>query len=384
MVSDKKTFDFIVIGVGSMGSAACFNLARRGFSVLGLERFKTPHEHGAHSGHTRLIRKAYFEHEDYVPLLTRSYELWDELESISGRKIFSRTGLLYAGPEGDELLAGVRHSAERYGIELSAIGNLSAFPQFELPEDFEVLFEPDAGFLSTDAAILSFVEEARRSGAVISEGEQVLGWDQVDDGVRVDTERGSYHAAKVVITAGPWAARFVPGIRGNLSVTRQVLAWFGANDPRVFEAGAFPCWAIVDRGSPGLFYGFPWNPTSSYGEPVGLKIAHHHQGEPTEPDGVSRDISDADTEPLSSFVSRYLPGASVSVGTAKTCLYSNSPDGHFVIDNLPGLEKYACVAWGFSGHGFKFTSVVGEILADLAVDGRTGQPTGFLGASRFA
>ena len=384
MVSAGNSFDFIVIGTGSMGSAACFNLARRGFKVLGLDRFPVPHSHGAHSGHTRLIRKAYFEHEDYVPLLDRAYALWDEIQEISGRRVFERTGLLYAGPQGDELLAGVRFAADRYGIELEREVDPTRLPQFTIPDGFEMLFEPDAGYLITDSAIEAFASEARRLGAVMREGERVIRWEPVGDGVRVDTEKESFHGGKVVITAGPWAAQVIPGIAGRLSVTRQVLAWFDVGEAADFAVGRFPCWAIVDPGAPGLYYGFPFAASGSPDEPRGLKLAHHHPGGVTRPDDVSREVTESDTLPLADFLSRRIPGVSGPLTGSSTCLYSNTPDGHFVIDNLPGLEKHSCVAWGFSGHGFKFASVVGEILADLAVSGRTDHPISFLSASRFS
>lgn len=378
--SQDRHFDFIVIGVGSMGSAACRYLAGRGHRVLGLEQFAVPHELGAHSGQTRLIRKAYYEHPDYIPLLIRSYELWKELERESGESVYEETGIFYAGPRGNELMEGVKASAKLYDIPLTVPSDLT---QFDVPEGYEVLFEPEAGFLRPSKAIRLFAGLAERDGATIRSNERVIEWKVGGDYIEVTTDKDVYTAKKIVITAGPWAANLIPGITSHLKVTRQFVAWFDGDARDSFALGKFPCWAIVDDEAQGLYYGFPWLDAESPEEASGLKIAHHLPGIQTDPDAVVREILDGDVENLARCLRRFIPGAPSELKASKVCLYGNSPDTHFVIDNLPGLENYACVAWGFSGHGFKFASAVGEVLADLAENGATTRPISFLNASRF-
>jgi sarcosine oxidase len=399
------TYDHIIIGVGSMGSAACYHLARRGKSVLGLEQFTIPHDLGSHAGETRIIRKAYFEHPDYIPLLIRAYENWEELMERSGRQLFHKTGLFYAAPKGHELISNIKRSAALYNITLET----KRPSAFALPADYESLFEPDAGFVEPENTIKTFVHHAIESGAEIHEREQVLGWslEQVDDIGAVSSEQNTvsatqrneelavsskksfvivrtniaeYRCRKLIITAGAWSAKMIPGIDKHLKVTRQVLAWLKPAEPEQFTEEKFPCWLIATENSDGAYYGFPIIPS----HPGGLKLAYHYPGEGTEADQVDRQVNAADTENLRSFAQQFLPQGSGEIESTKVCLYSNSPDENFVIDNLPGMEEHVCVAWGFSGHGFKFVPVVGEILADLAMYHRTALDIGFLSAKRFS
>lgn len=380
------SFDFIVVGVGSIGAAVCWELSRRGFSVLGIDRFSPPHDRGSHSGHTRLIRKAYFEHPDYVPLLQESYRLWRELESDSGRSIYVETGLLYGCPGGYDFLTELKTSAQLHRIPLETVAPevLGArFSDFSFADDFEVLFESEAGYLRVIDAIDAFTEGSVRRGAEFSLGETVLGWKTLGDSVEVTTDRRVCRAGKVVLTTGPWAAELIPDARERLSVTRQVLAWFGVDGVTGFDQGDFPCWAIVDRNAQGLFYGFPVGADRHPDEPHGLKMAHHHPSTPTLPDAVSRKVTDDDLAGLIDFKNVFLPRLSDRIAGASVCLYENSPDGDFVIGNVAGSEGLACAAWGLSGHGFKFAPAVGAILADFAVDGRSEYCPAMFSASRF-
>ncbi len=379
------TYDHIVIGLGSMGAAACYYLAERGRSVLGIEQFRIPHENGSHGGQSRIIRKAYFEHPDYIPLLLRAYENWRHIEARSGRRVYLQTGLFYAGPQGHETLDNVKRSAALYGLPLEQWSVEEArrrFPQFRLPDDHETLFEPEAGLLMPETAIRTYAEEARKLGAAIHEEEAVLGWEATDGGVKVTTHQGEYTCKKLVVTAGAWSGRLIPGIAGKLKVTRQVLAWFKARRERDYAPDNFPCWLMAQAGKPGSYYGFPVL-QDAYGGPAGLKVAWHHPDMPCDPDAVDRSVTAGDTDHLKDFMDACFGGDHGVPIAVKTCLYSNSPDEHFVIDNLPGMEDRVCMAWGFSGHGFKFVSAVGEILADLAMYGSTAQPIGFLRAGRF-
>lgn len=365
-----------------MGSAACWCLAKRGQKVLGLEQFNIPHENGSHAGQTRIIRKAYFEHPDYVPLLARAYESWRSFESETGRQFYHRTGIVYFGRADNENITGIRRSAELYNI---AIKNPShdqvkaTYSQFDVPSDFDAIIEPDAGFVTPEDAIRSYVREAVRNGAVIKENTPVSQWMYEGKKIRVVTQEGEYLADKLIITAGAWTARLIPGMNINLQVTRQLLAWVKPPDPALFSIGNFPCWFVEDPEA-GTFYGFPILEDTE--GPIGMKLAHHHPGVACDAGNIHKNIP-GEEEKLRRFLRKYIPAAGDNIIHTKHCLYTYSPDTHFIIDHLPGYANRVVVACGFSGHGFKFVPVVGEALADLAMKGRTDLPIGFLGVNRF-
>lgn len=383
----NKQFDYIVIGVGSMGSSTCYHLAKSGATVLGIEQFELAHDKGAHSGQSRIVRKAYFEHPDYIPLLERAYQNWQEIEKVSGKKMYHETGIFYAGPIGHTIIESIRSAAAQYQIPLLDARNgdeLEIVPLFDLPEGYEWIYEPEAGFVETEKAILSYVEEAQKLGAVIHQKEKVLGWELIEDGVEVRTSNGNYTCKKIIVTAGPWSAKLMPTINDELKITRQTLMWIQPDEANSFKTPVFPCWFVVDKEKPGAYYGFPIAEIHDTKNPVGFKFAYHYPGAETDPDDVDRSISEIDKEPLLGFIERYIPKAKGQVLGVKTCLYSNSKDENFVIDCLKGTEGRVCFARGFSGHGFKFVSVVGEIMADLALKGATTLPIGFLRADRFS
>jgi sarcosine oxidase len=382
----KKNYDVIVLGVGSMGSSTCYHLAAQGVNVLGLEQFDIPHEIGSHGGQSRLIRKAYFEHPDYVPLLERAYLNWQKIEQLSGVSIYTKTGLLYFGKPDQQLIKGVKESAAKYGIEVNTLTDASVkndYPQFSIPDDYEKLFEPDAGFVSPEKAILAYTRQAIQLGAVIKTKEKIVHWERHRDGVIVNSETGNYSAKKLIITAGPWAGKLIPGLARNLKITRQVLAWVKPKKNKDYELGKFPCWTIADDNHPGIFYGFPILPIENYGGPIGLKIAHHYPGSETDPDTISRIPVPADESILTYALNKFLPEGYESTLVLKTCMYTNTPDENFILDFVPGYNGDVIAATGFSGHGFKFASVVGEIMSDLAIKGSTNQPIEFLKANRF-
>jgi sarcosine oxidase len=379
-------YDIIVLGVGSMGSAACYYLASRGLKILGLEQFDIPHDRGSHAGQSRIIRKAYFEHPDYVPLLQRAYENWTELEHKTGHQVYWPTGLLYAGQPAAALIIGVIESSEKYNIpieKLSSVATRSRFPAFHIPDDYEVVFEPDAGFLTPERAIALFVEQAIQSGAEIHTKENATSWKREGDSMVVTTNRNTYACQKLIITAGPWAAQMIPSLSADLKVTRQAIGWMIPHHSQLFRLDYFPCWLIDDHTQPGMHYGFPMLPVGRFGPPVGLKVAHHYPGKITHPDQVDRQVHPDDEEQLIATLKKFIPKSYAHTHTMRTCLYTNTPDEHFIIDFLPEHEKKVVIAAGFSGHGFKFASVVGEVLADLAVDGNTRMPVGFLSLDRF-
>ncbi|MDA8686503.1 N-methyl-L-tryptophan oxidase [Robiginitalea sp.] len=376
-----NTYDVIVVGVGSMGSSACYHLAKRGFSVLGLEQFDIPHEQGSHAGQSRLIRKAYGEDTAYVPLLQRAYENWKELESETGSRVYFETGLTYFGNSENTFLDTVRASAQEYDIPLLAPDE-KAYTPFRLPEQTQIIHEPEAGFLTPERSIMLMADRAIRLGADIRVGEAVLSWQHHADGVTVQTAGHRFSARKIIFTSGAWTGNLIPELRTQLKITRQVLAWVQPQDWKPFELGTFPCWFMEDQGRD--FYGFPVLPTTAFGGPVGLKVALHYPGQQLEsPNGIARPIPDSEPQVLIDFMERHLPTGFSKVLDLKTCLYTNSPDTHFILDHLPGYGKDVVIGAGFSGHGFKFVSAIGEILADLTVMGQTSIPIQFLSLNRF-
>jgi len=381
----QTNYDVIVIGVGSMGSSTCYQLAKKGYKVLGLEQFDIPHELGSHSGQSRIIRKAYGEASDYVPLLERAYENWKTLESETGTQVYYKTGLVYFGAKNDPFLATVKKSSSQYNIPVNSLTEKECknkYPQFELPTDFERLEEPDAGLLTPERSILLFVQEALFKGAVIRTKEKVLEWKRENGTITVKTNKGTYQTKKLVITAGPWAGKMIAIIAPKLKVTRQALAWVQPKKWDNFVLGKFPCWNIINDGYD--FYGFPILPVGKFGAPLGLKLALHYPGgDATDPDKVNRNAKEADEKVLIQFLNKFMPDGYKNTLEMKTCLYTNTPDENFIVDYLPGFDKDVAIAAGFSGHGFKFASVIGEIMADLATNGSTQLPIGFLHAQRF-
>jgi len=376
----RRAFDVIVLGVGSMGSATCAFLARRGVRVLGIEQFDIPHELGSHTGQSRLIRMAYAEHPDYVPLLVRAYENWKSLEEQTGSQVYFKTGLVYFGKPLDATLAGVRESANKYRIEVNTLSEADTarkYPQFRLPAGYERLEEPNAGFVTPERCILLFTDQALRHGATIMTRTKVTAWKRAGDGFIVETDHGTFSAAKLVITAGAWAGKLIPGLAPRLRVTRQVLAWMRPRNWDAFALGRFPCWFCDE------FYGFPILPVGAFGGPIGLKVARHFPGKESDPDHLDRVTGASDERELIDAVERLIPEGYAETHVMKVCMYTNTPDEHFILDYVPGFEKDVAVAAGFSGHGFKFSSVVGEIMADLATRGSTALPIGFLSARRF-
>jgi len=383
----KDHYDVIIIGVGSMGSAACYWLAKRGYKTLGLEQFDIPHDQGSHAGQSRIIRKAYFEHPDYVLLLQRAYFNWQELEAQTGEQVYFKTGLIYHGPGNHSMMKGVREAASLYDITIDVLASgrvESAFSPFNVLPSFESIYEPDAGFIRPEKAVTLYKDEAVRAGADIHKKEKVLEWMKENSGIKVITDRNIYHAGKLIISAGAWAASMIPGLDTTLKITRQVIVWVKPGKEKMFTPDQFPCWMVADDKREGVLYGFPYLTKEKFGGPEGMKFAWHYPGDETNPDQVNRNISKEETGDLIQQVAAYIPAVGhAEFVAAKTCLYASSADENFIIDHLPGYDADVTIACGFSGHGFKFVSVVGEILADLAMNGKTGLPVDFLSLKRF-
>jgi sarcosine oxidase len=375
----SSNYDVIIVGVGAMGASACWQLARRGVRVLGLEQFGVGHALGSSHGHTRMIRLAYYEHPDYVPLLRRAYELWDELETASGEKVIYRTGGIYMGPAGGEVVGGCIEAARRHGLAhevLSRDDLARRHPLFDVPADYIGVWEPAAGFLLCEKAIGLFARLALEAGAEIHGHEPVVNVELRDDRVTVTTPLQTYHADRIVFCGGAWSGKLLADLGVALVVTRQAMGWISPKSPEAFALDAFPVWGI-EQPDGSLAYGFPM-----MSDVPGLKMARHGRGLPVDPDTVSRESTAEDREEVLAIARRYLPSAVGPTLCSRICLYTNSPDGHFIVDRHPAGGR-AVIACGFSGHGFKFASVMGEMLADLATSGATPLPVGFLGLARF-
>lgn len=378
-------YDVIVAGTGSMGSSACFYLAERGYKVLGLEQYDTiPHENGSHSGQSRIIRKAYFEHPDYVPLLEKAYQNWKSIEQLTGEQVYYETGLLYCGPSRHPVITGIKHAATAYKIPLLPAGNAPALSFFNKDRDDECWLEPHAGFLLPGKSIQLYLEQAIKKGALVQTSEKVLGWKKEAGVIKVLTNKSSYETKKLIITAGAWAKQLITELSIPLIVTRQIIVWVEPTDPTSFTPGSFPCWLLANDSIQGAWYGFPYLSGPGFPGPAGLKFALHYPADATDPDHVNRDVSAEELNRIITEAKKYFLPAGYKVVAAKTCLYTNTSDELFIIDHLPGYDRDVIIACGFSGHGFKFVSVVGEILADLAMKGRTELPIEFLGLKRFS
>jgi sarcosine oxidase len=371
-----RRFDAIVVGVGGMGSAVLYQLARRGRSVLGLERFDVPNELGSSHGITRIIRLAYYEHPSYVPLLRRAYELWRELEGAASEQLLHITGSLDAGPPGSFVFEGSRRSCEEHGLEhelLDVAEVARRFPAYGLPPETLALFQPEGGFLLPERCIVAHVELAQAHGAVVQARERVVGWEPTEDGVRVTSDRGVYEADRLVLTAGAWL-----GELSGLPVVaeRQVLAWLQPLRPDLFEPERFPVFNLVVEE--GHYYGFP-----VFGIP-GFKFGRfHHLEERVDPDVLDREPRRKDEELLRAFAERYFPDGAGPTMTLKACLFENTPDEHFLLGLHPEHDQVV-IAGGGSGHGFKFASVIGEIAAGLALGEAPQLDIGLLRPQRFA
>jgi sarcosine oxidase len=375
-------FDAIVIGLGGMGSATLFHLARRGLRVLGLEQFTIPHVFGSSHGLTRIIRLAYFESPKYVPLLRRSYELWDRLQTEAGEALLHITGSLDIGWDGSRTVSGSLGACHEHDLafELMTAAQLhSRYPGYELPAGMMAVFQPQGGLLVPERCVVAHVEGARRAGATVLEHQRVLDWEASPAGVRVRSANETYDAARLVITAGPWARTLVPSLSALAVPERQVVMWTSVEDQSLFAPDRFPVFNLqASHDDSEHYYGFPIH--GRHGFKVGR---YHHRRESGTPEDLSRQTDAEDEEMLRVALRRFFPKANGPALALETCLFTNSPDGHFILDRLDGLRNVA-VAAGFSGHGFKFCSVIGEIMADLVTEGESPLDLRMFSAARFS
>ncbi|MCI0392182.1 MAG: N-methyl-L-tryptophan oxidase [Acidobacteria bacterium] len=360
----SERFDVVIIGLGAMGSAAAYHLSRRGRRVLGLDQFTPPHSFGSSHGRSRIIREAYYEHPLYVPIVQRAYELWAELERDSGQTLWRQTGgLMIGSPEG-RLVTGARRSAQNYSLTheaLSAEEIRRRFPALNPTDEMIGVWEPRAGILFPEKCIAAHLALAREQGTNLRFEEPTLSWTAEGAGVRVTTSKGSYQADRLILTAGAWLPSLASDLNLPLTIERQVLYWFEAADHlERFHPDRCPIYFFEcepDR----FIYGFP-----DLGD--GIKVARHHEGERTGPETVDQAVKPEEIETMRSLVRRFLPEADGALRETAVCLYTNTPDFHFLIDDHPHCPQ-ALIASPCSGHGFKFASAIGEILADRIIEG---------------
>jgi len=366
-----KRYDVIVVGIGGMGSATLYHLAKRGLDVLGIEQFQIPHEMGSSHGLTRIIRLAYYEDPSYVPLLYRTYELWRTLEAEAGEKLFYQTGSIDMGAETSSVFAGSLQSCIEHNLEHEVLTSkqlTERFPGYRLPAHMKAVFQPQGGLLVPEKCIEAHVNIAQKHGAAVHTNERVQGWDLLSDGgVQVTTDNATYSADKLVLCGGAWASKLLPELQQKAISERQVLIWLETKEPDWFTPEHFPVWnGEVDEGR---YYGFPeFNPN---GDTPGMKFGRwHHRDELCDPDTVDRNIYPEDEQLLRAFGEKYFPDGAGKTLLMKTCMFTNTADENWIMQTLPTAPQVA-VAAGFSGHGFKMASVIGEIMADLAQNGNT-------------
>lgn len=370
------TYDAIVLGTGAVGSAALFHLAPRG-RVLGLDRFAGAHDRGSSSGQSRMIREAYCEHPDYVPLVQRSFELWRQLEQRCGQRLYDEVGLIEVGPPDGLVVPGVHLAAQQHNLPVERLSEADVaerFPGFRLPPHTEAVFERRAGYLLAEPCVVAHQEEARRLGAELRT-EAVVDWSVTGDSVTVRTEQGSYSAGRLIVAAGAWARDLLADLGVPLTVLKKPQNWFANQDDRY----------RADRGCPGflfelpeaIFYGFPQI------DERGVKIGEHTGGSVVaDPLQVDRSLDVPQRQRIEQFLAQCLPHVTGPACDHSVCMYTMSPDGHFLVDRHPHHPPITFTA-GLSGHGFKFAPVLGQALAELALDGKTELPIGFLGCERF-
>lgn len=374
------TYDAVVIGLGVMGSAVLRSVAARGLRVLGIDRQHPPHALGSSHGRARMIREAYFEHPLYVPLVRHAYDLWERLERESGTTLLRITGGAFIGKEGSELVSGTLESSRLHGIPVDVVDGAElgrVFPAFAQQPGIRAVLERRAGYLDPDRCVRALLDRAEESGAE-RRIEEVIGWESEsghhDGRLRVITDGGEHVTDSLVLAAGPWLPSLPTGHRLPLTVERVVQAAFAPDRPADYTEESLPVFAW--EFEPGrVFYGFPAIEGA-------VKVGLHHGTPVSDPDSASREVSATETDEVRSLVRKFLPGADGPLVEANICFYTKTPDGHFLIDRLPGLEQVLLVSC-CSGHGFKFAPAIGELVTDLLTQGAGGFDISPFSLSRF-
>lgn len=373
-------YDVTIVGLGGMGSAILAHCARRGASVIGLEQFTRGHDLGSSNGKSRMIRKAYFEDPAYVPLLLRAYELWRELEHRTGQDLLRITGLLMVGPESAEVISGAQRAAHQHNLPLESLSAReirARHPRLRVQDDEIGVFEPDGGVLDPERSVEAHLQAAAAAGAEMRFGIPMENWEATDDGFLVRLADSTAVASRaLVLSLGPWFKEALEKLGIQTEVQRNIQAWFtpATNE---YAAGRFPPFLLDRKGLPAPLYGFP-----DFGG--GVKAAFHAHGDLTDAAHFEREIDSArDIAPITRAMEEWMPGAAATFRAAKACPYTLTPDRHFVVDRHPDHPRLI-LCGGFSGHGFKFAPVMGEICAGLALENESRYEIGFLSLRRFA
>ena len=365
-MSNSQHFDCLVLGTGGIGSAALYHLAKQGKRVAGIDRFGVAHDRGSSHGQTRIIRQSYFEHPSYVPLVQRAFELWEELQAEHGRDLYYQTGILQAGPGGGALIQGVLASSAEHGLPIEHLNVAEArkrWPQFAFDDDMEVVFEQRGGFLLIEHAISAHIEKAQWAGAELFVGHTIC---EVKTGGRcleVLTDQGTFTADSIVVTAGAWAADLLPELKGHLRILNKPLHWYTADAD--LYSNRVGCPVFFFESETGDYYGFP-----SIDE-RGLKLARHSGGaEVSNPLELNRSLDEDERSDVAGFLRKHLPQVSDQATDHAVCMYTVTSDSHFIIDRAE-LDDRIVYAAGLSGHGFKFATALGELLAKMANGGES-------------
>ncbi len=370
-------FDTIVLGGGTMGTAAAWELGKRGERALVLEQFDHVHSLGSHSGYTRIIRHAYSEGAEYVPLVLRADELWMELEASTGERVFHRVGGLELSAPGHEQVQTAKASADVYKLDYEIIDGAEVrrrWPMFQVPDDWQAGYGARSGFLDVELALHGMGDQARILGVKIHQNEPARSWAIDGDGVRVTTDKDTYTADRLIITAGAWAGQALRELGLPLEVRRKVLFWLEVEDEGRFQPDEMP--VFITDSHHGEIYGFPiWGRS-------GLKIARHDGGIPSDPDALDREVAADEADDVIGLARAIFPGVTGKVLESAVCMYTMTPDTHFIVDRHPEYAQVTIGA-GFSGHGFKFASAIGEQLVDLSQDPFF-KPLPILSLDRFA
>jgi sarcosine oxidase len=370
-------YDAVVLGTGGVGSAARCHLAQQGARVLGVDRFAPPHDQGSSHGQTRIIRQAYFEHPDYTPLLLESYRLWNELEEQVSRQLYHEVGVLQVGPADGVVVPGVLRAAELHGLQveqLTATQIERRWPGLSVPEHLSGVLETRAGFLKVEECVQSHLDAAKHAGAELHCPVEVQGWEGSDP-IRLQTSEGEILTKRLVVTAGAWAGELLAAVGVEFEIRRKSLFWYATETDSYAVENGFP--GFLFELPSGVFYGFPQI------DEQGLKLADHAGGKPiTDPLQVDRDIDKEEQQQIETFLREFFPQVRMQCTHHAACMYTMTPDEHFVVDRQP-QHKNVFFAAGLSGHGFKFASVLGKVLADMALDGGTELAIDFLSLQRF-
>jgi len=370
--------EVVVLGIGGVGAFALRALAQQGVKPLGIEQFVPGHDLGSSHGGTRVYRHAYFEHPDYVPLLLHSSAAFGELQEVSNRPLMVRCGTLLLGRKNSKELSGARQAADEHRLLVRALnsGELRArYPQFDLPEDYIGLLEPGGGFVRPEAAIEAAVSDARRLGAELRTRTTVQSIREDKSGVHLTTNQGEIQCERLVVCAGAWSQKLIPQLQSMLQVTRQIQAWITPRNSEVIQPERLPTWFLARDNEPAL-YGIPADPLAK-GAPA-AKLAVHGRSEKADPETLTRTLSPGERQEFQALAKRWMPRLAATVSELKVCMYTMTRDGNFLVDRAPGMER-TWFAAGLSGHGFKLTPALGQVLSDLALDGASDLPAGFLG-----